>query len=327
MLRGVIYRILVIFMRVLVTGGAGFIGSHLIDRLIKEYNEVVCIDDLSLGSMENIQHLKHNPLFTFIHMNILDTDKLRGVFSKHNFDVVFHLAANSDIERGMKERNLDLNKNFITTFRVLECMKEFGVRKIVFPSTSAIYGEIGQPINEDSGPLFPISFYGASKLAAEAYISAYSNNYDIQAWILRFPNVVGSRATHGIIYDFFKKLKKDPSELWVLGDGKQSKPYLYVHELIDAMLFCFKHANNKINYFNIGTDSITSVRNIAEGVVKKWGMNSKIVYGKEDRGWAGDVPHFRYDLSKICKLGWRPKMSSDQAVQKAIEEIYQEFKK
>lgn len=313
-------------MRILVTGGAGFIGNHLMERLVKEKHDVVCVDDLSLGSMKNIKHLMEKPGFLFARMDILDADRLRQVFSQHNFDAVFHLAANSDIAHGAKKRDLDLSRNFLTTFNVLECMKEFNVKKIVFPSTSAIYGETQKPIHEDHGPLFPISFYGASKLAAEAYISVYSNNYGIQAWIFRFPNVVGPRATHGVMYDFFKKLKKDSTKLNVLGDGNQSKSYLHVSELIDAMLLCFKKANQRLNYFNIGADSTTSVRYIAEWIVEKWGANSEIVYGRQDRGWAGDVPCFKYDTSKIQKMGWKPKMSSDEAVKKAVEELYQEFK-
>ena len=313
-------------MNILITGGAGFIGSHLIERLIKENNEVMCIDDLSLGKMENIQHLMRDPLFKFIRMDILDEGKLREVFSKHNFEMVFHLAANSDIEKSLEERDLDLNKNFLTTVRVLECMREFKVKKIAFASTSAVYGETDKLINEDFGPLFPISLYGATKLAAEAYISVYSNNYDIQAWIFRFPNVVGPRPTHGIIYDLFNKLKKDPRQLRVLGNGKQRKPYLHVSELIDALLFCLKHSNEKLNYFNISADSTTVISDIAEWVVKRWGANSKIIYGKEDRGWIGDVSHFKYDTLKIRKLGWKPSLSSDEAIKRAIEENYKELK-
>ena len=304
----------------LITGGAGFVGSHLTDYLIKENNKIVCVDDLSLGKEENIKHHKDNPLFEFIKLDILKKEKLNEIFKENKFDCVFHLAANSDIEAGSKNLSIDLEKTFMTTFNVLECMKNNNVKQIVFSSTSAVYGELNKKLDEDAGPLFPISFYGASKLSSEAYISAFCENFDIKAWIVRFPNVVGERTTHGAIHDFIKKLEKNRKELIILGDGKQKKPYLYVKDLVEGLLFVWKNSDEKINYFNLGVNSSTTVDKIAEIVVKHMGLkNVKFNYTGGDRGWVGDVPRFNYDISKINRLGWKAKRTSDEAVELAVK--------
>ncbi len=307
-------------MNILVTGGAGFIGSHLIDGLIKETDKVVCIDDLSLGREENIAHLKANPRFTFIKENILRREKIDGIFKKYKFNCVFHLAADSDIQKGAENLHVDLERTFMTTFNILERMKENNVKQIIFASSSAIYGELSKKLNEDTGPLFPISFYGAAKLASEAYISAFSTNCDIQAWIFRFPNVAGERATHGAMYDFIEKLIANPRELVILGDGRQEKPYLYVKDLVEGMIFAWKNSNEKINYFNLGVDSATTATKIAEIVAEKMGLEGvKFKYTGGERGWIGDVPRFNYDLSKIHGLGWKVKITSDKAVELAVD--------
>jgi UDP-glucose 4-epimerase len=201
-------------------------------------------------------------------------------------------------------------------------MREFRIPAIAFSSTSAIYGVHDQLLAEDLGPLFPISNYGAMKLAAEAAISAALEAYLERAWIFRFPNVVGSRATHGAIYDFARKLKQNPAELEVLGDGSQEKPYFHVADLIDAMLFITENAKEKLNYFNIGTvGSITTVRHLAESVVKEMSPAAKIRYTGGNRGWVGDVPKFNYSVAKLKRLGWSPRLTSDQAVARAVAEI------
>lgn len=306
-------------MRILVTGGAGFIGSHLIDYLLAEKHRVVCVDDLSLGSMDNIAHHVGCGQFTFVKLNLLEEQALDRLFAEHGFEHVFHMAANSDIQEGAANLRVDLEKTFFTTFSTLSCMRRHGVKNILFASSSAVYGERDTPLREDSGPLFPISFYGAAKLAAEGYITACCENFGMRAWIFRFPNVVGERATHGVIYDFIRRLRDNPQELHILGDGTQKKPYLYVKDLVEAMLFVWRRAGEKINCFNIGTDSETTVSTIADIVVEEMGLaNVRYRYTGGCRGWIGDVPRFTYDLRKINALGWKAGRTSDEAVRHAV---------
>lgn len=308
-------------MKILITGGAGFIGSHLTDRLLAEGHSVVVYDNLSLGRLDNIEEAQKNPNFSFIEGDILDKEKFFAVFENNKFDIVFHMAANSDIARSHANPDVDFDNTLRTTYNTLLAMKEFGVKKIVFASTSAIYGETLEKVAETYGPLFPASHYGASKLASEAYISSFCENYGIQAWITRFPNVVGERSTHGVIRDFIKKLKKTPERLEVLGNGMQYKPYLYVKDLVEAILYVWKNTNDKINFYNLGVDSRTRVKEIAQMVIEEMGFNAKIEYTGGDRGWVGDVPEFNYNLDKIHKLGWEAKNTSNEAVRKAIRYI------
>lgn len=306
-------------MKILVTGGAGFIGSHLDDALIVRGHNITVVDNLVLGRKENIEHLIGNPNFRFIEADLLDMDKMRAFFSECKFDMVYHLAANSDIQKGGKDPMVDYNLTFNTTFNVLQLLKEFGIKKFFFASTSAIYGETYDVLNEDYGPLKPVSNYGAGKLASEAFISAFSSTYGIQTWITRFPNVVGERFTHGVIYDFIKKLRNNPDELEVLGNGEQCKPYVYVKDLVEAILYVIDHAEEKYNVYMIGSDSRTKVKEIAAMVIEEMGLNAKIRYTGGDRGWVGDVPEFRYDLTKINKLGWTAPHNSNESVRLAIQ--------
>ena len=306
-------------MNILVTGGAGFIGSHLVDRLLSEGNFVVAYDNLSLGRLENLEEASKNTNFKFVEGDILDREKFWNVFN--NFDIVFHMAANSDIAKSHANPDVDFDNTFRTTYETLLAMKEFGIKKLVFASTSAIYGDAGKSVDETFGPLFPASHYGASKLASEGFIASFCENYEIQAWITRFPNVVGERSTHGVIRDFIKKLKKTPNCLEVLGNGMQYKPYVYVKDLVDAILFVWKNTDDKINYFNIGVETRTRVKEIAQMVIEEMGLNAKIEYTGGDRGWVGDVPEFSYNLDKIRKLGWKASYTSNEAVRKAIQYI------
>lgn len=306
-------------MKILVTGGAGFIGSHLDDALIARGHHLTIVDNLVLGRKENIEHLIGNPNFHFIEADLLDMPKMHEIFVEGKFDMVYHLAANSDIQKGGKDPMVDYNLTFNTTFNVLQLLKEFEIKKFFFASTSAIYGETYDVLNEDYGPLKPVSNYGAGKLASEAFISAFSSTYGIQTWITRFPNVVGERFTHGVIYDFIKKLRNNPKELEVLGNGEQCKPYVYVKDLVDAILYVIDHASEKYNVFMIGSDSRTKVKEIAAMVIEEMGLNAKIRYTGGDRGWVGDVPEFRYDLTKINKLGWTAPHNSNESVRLAIQ--------
>jgi UDP-glucose 4-epimerase len=309
-------------MRALVTGGAGFIGSHLCDRLIGRGDEVWCVDNLHLGRHRNIAHLERRNLFHFLEQDVLARDWLAALFAEAKFDAVFHLAANSDIAAGTTDTELDFRLNELTTTAVLDAMRRHGVRRLFFASTSAIFGEVDAVLHEDFGPLAPISFYGASKLAAEAYVSTYAHRFDMSAVVLRFPNVVGERATHGVIYDFLRKLEKRPQELEVLGDGNQTKPYLYVADLVDAILLACEKSSGPLAVYHAAGIGETSVREIAEIVLAATGRaGAKIRYTGGDRGWPGDVPRFRYDISRLQSLGWTPQRHSTDAVRHAIEQI------
>jgi UDP-glucose 4-epimerase len=309
-------------MRILVTGGAGFIGSHLCDRLVERGDELWCLDNLRLGRLRNIAHLESSPNFHFVKLDALDRPALAALFADVHFEAVFHLAANSDIVAGTTNFQLDLELNQLTTVAILEVMKMHGTKRLFFASTSAIFGETDALMHEDFAPLQPISFYGASKLAAEAYISVFVHTFGGRAVILRFPNVVGERATHGVIYDFLRKLEADRGKLEVLGDGKQSKPYLYVRDLIDAVLTAWEKANAPLSVYHAAGNGNTSVREIAEIVVAAAGRaDTCIFFTGGDRGWPGDVPRFHYDTSRLQGLGWQPQRHSTEAVRYAVERI------
>ncbi|MGO9681707.1 MAG: NAD-dependent epimerase/dehydratase family protein [Steroidobacteraceae bacterium] len=304
------------------TGGAGFIGSHLCDRLLQRGDQVWCVDNFHLGRKRNIAHLEGSPRFTFLKMDVLNRPALNSLFSQAGFDAVFHMAANSDIAAGNADAELDLNLNQLTTLAVLDAMRRHGTKRFFFASTSAIFGEVNQVLREDFGPLQPISFYGASKLGAEAYISVYAYTLGLRAVVLRFPNVVGERATHGVIYDFLRKLEADVHRLEVLGDGRQSKPYLYVGDLVDAIIVAWNRAEGPVAVYHAAGAGTTSVREIAEIVVAAAGRpETRIVYTGGDRGWPGDVPHFRYDTSRLQGFGWQPHLASTDAVRFAVKRI------
>jgi UDP-glucose 4-epimerase len=309
-------------MRNLVTGGAGFIGSHLCDRLIARGEQVWCVDNLRLGRRRNIAHLEALPGFHFVECDVLDREALAALFDAAGFDAVFHLAANSDIATGGRDLRLDLELNQLSTVTVLEAMRARGVKRLFFASSSAIFGETDALLHEDFGPLLPISFYGSSKLAAEAYVCAFVHMFGARAVVLRFPNVVGERATHGVIHDFLHKLEADRGKLEVLGDGNQSKPYLYVGDLVDAVLVAWDKAEAPFSVYHAAGIGTTSVREIAEIVVAAaGGSDARITYTGGDRGWPGDVPRFCYDTSRLRALGWQPQRHSTDAVRHAVARI------
>jgi len=308
-------------MKVFVTGGAGFIGSHLVDKLIKKGNTVTIYDNLSSGKKQFIeQHLQRDN-FEFIEADLLDLERVKKEIKDH--DVVFHIAANPHVRLGEKQTDIDLKYETIATYNVLESMRLNDIKKIVFSSSSVIYGETA-PISlpETYGPALPISLYGAGKLASEGLISAFCGTFDFQAWIYRFANVVGIRGTHGVIVDFIDKLRKNPKELEILGDGKQCKPYLHVSDCVDGIIFGFEHSHDNLNLFNIGCDTNTTVTRIAEMVVEEMGLkNVEFKYTGGSRGWKGDVPRFQLDAGKINRLGWEANYTSDEAVREAIREL------
>ncbi|MBX3021564.1 MAG: NAD-dependent epimerase/dehydratase family protein [Bdellovibrionales bacterium] len=309
-------------MKVFVTGGAGFIGSHLCENLLNRGDEVTAYDNLSLGRKEFLKPLLSRPSFSFVENDLLkDVDlaqRLKG------YDLVFHLAANSDISLGSSRTDLDLKQSVMATYNLLEAMRGAGVGRLIFSSTSAIYGEAElKPTPETYGPLVPISFYGAGKLSAESLICAYAHHYGIRSWIYRFANVVGAHLTHGAIHDFLQRLKADPSVLKVLGDGRQRKSYLHVTDCIEGMLFGFHTAKDEVNLFNLASRGVTEVRWIAEQVVAQVNASARIEYGSEDRGWSGDVPYSWLDSGKLANLGWKAKVESSVAVEMSVREALQ----
>ena len=307
-------------MSVLVVGGAGFIGSVLIKKLLSNRKRIIVIDKLSLGSVDYIDLSK----VIFHHVDINEVDVVLDLLKCDNAKIeeVWHLAANSDIPAGVREIDVDLNDTFMSSVSVLKIMKKIECKKLYFASSSAVYGEHQQRLHEDLGPLFPISNYGAMKLSSEALISASLESFLDKVAILRFPNVVGTPATHGVILDFIRRLKSNPIQLDVLGDGTQQKTYLHVDDLVDAMLFINDNTDNGLNYYNIGAmDDGVYVWEIAEQTVKRVAPNALITYQDSDRGWVGDVPRFYYTVDKLRNLGWSPSGSSLEAVVKAIDEI------
>ena len=313
----------------LVTGAAGFIGSHLVDRLLEDGATVFGLDNMKLGRRANLAKALENPRFKFVEQDVNDVPAVMKLVAAESkaapFDMAWHMAANSDIRAGVTDPDVDLNCTFLTTYNLLKVMREHRIPHLAFASTSAIYGVHPGLLHESIGPLFPISNYGAMKLASEAAISAAVEAYLKRAWIFRFPNVVGSRSTHGVIYDFAQKLKKNAAELEVLGDGSQEKPYFHVSDLLEAMLFIVERAKEPLNCFNIGTaDTVTTVHYIADAVVKRQSPGAKTRYTGGNKGWVGDVPKFNYSIEKLKKLGWSPRLTSNQAVDRAVEETVTE---
>lgn len=314
-------------MTIFISGIAGFIGSKLARHFIALGHHVVGFDDLSRGTLSNIQDLLQHERFSFDAVNIADRAAFESAFQRRHAElgitVVWHMAANSDIPAGIANADRDLNDTFLTTFNLLALMKECAIPSLAFASSSAVYGDLGnQPIHENIGPLLPISNYGAMKLASEAAISAAAESWLERALLFRFPNVIGVPATHGVILDFIHKLRATPEKLTVLGSGNQQKAYLHVDDLIDAMLTIETKATDKLAYYNIGPqDDGVTVRFIAEQTVEAVSPGAHIEYGNEDRGWVGDVPRFSYDISKIKSLGWTPRLNSADAVKRAIREI------
>ncbi len=308
-------------MKTLVAGGAGFIGSHLCDALLEEGHTVVCVDDLSRGTEENIGHLKECEAFRFYRSDVREVDALKTIFEKEKPEYVFHLVANSDIQASAKSPEVEYQCTYTTTFNILQCMKEFGVKKLFFASTSAVYGDKrGIELTENTPNLSPVSYYGAAKLGSEALISAYSYMDDIQALIFRFPNVIGPRLTHGVIYDFIRKLNDNSSRLEILGDGKQTKPYIYVKDLVQAIVSMKESEQTGVRLYNLGVDSSTSVTRIADILCEEMELeNVEYCYTGGEAGWKGDVPRFQYCLDKIHAAGWRAQFDSDEAVRMAVK--------
>jgi len=312
-------------MKVLITGGAGFLGSHITDKLLAARNSVIVYDNLSSGSKGRICHNLKNPLFKFVQGDLLNFEDTAKVV--RGCDMVFHMASNPDISRGITETDLDLRLGVLTLYNILESMRLADVGRIFFPSGSGVYGDVGlTSTDERFGPLLPVSLYGASKLACEALISAFCHMFDIQAWVGRLANIVGARQTHGVVLDFLKKLKRNASELDILGDGSQSKSYVHARDCVEAIMLIVNRSVGRVNTFNIAGPDCLDVTSIAKIVTGVMGLhNVRVRYSGGDRGWKGDVPRVRMDTSKIVALGWKCSMTSSEAVEHAARELLREL--
>jgi len=313
-------------MKVLVTGGAGFIGSHLVDRLMERGYEVRVLDDLSAGSLENIKQWLDHERFEFVKGDMRNlevvTDAVKGV------DAVFHLAANPEVRIGAQSPELLYETNVLITYNLLEAMRKEGVKVLAFTSSSTVYGEAEKlPTPEDYGPLEPISVYGGAKLAAEALISGYAHTFDMKAIVFRLANIIGERSNHGVIYDFIQKLRQNPERLEILGDGTQRKSYLHVSDTVEGMLHLFNEflkEGKTYDVYNLGNDDWITVREIAEIVSKEMGLNPEFHFtGGVDggRGWKGDVKVMLLSIEKAKAKGWKPKLNSYQAVERTVREL------
>jgi UDP-glucose 4-epimerase len=306
-----------------VTGGAGFIGSHVVDLLVSAGHQVTVYDNLSLSTDQHIARYAREGKITFHKRDLTDLDPLVEAMKGH--DIVFHLAANTDIPSGFTKHRIDLDNDVVATWAVLEAMVKAGVKDMLFSSTGAVYGEsIEGTFNERSGPLVPLSLYGAGKIASEAFIAAYCNLFGVRAWIYRFGNVIGERTNHGVIYDFIAKLKKSPGVLEILGTGKGEKNYFLVEDCIHGMLYI----NHRVPdgpfpvMVNLGTDSTTKVMDISKIIIEEMGLsNVRYEFTGTPRGWPGDQPVVLLDTTRIHELGWTCKRTSTEAVRSATRRL------
>jgi UDP-glucose 4-epimerase len=304
--------------RALITGGAGFIGSNLADRLIDDGIETVVYDNFATGQHRFVENVIASPLGHVVRGDVLDQPGLEKAMD--GCDVVFHLAANADVRRGLEDPSRDLSQNTIATYTVLEAMRARGVRRIVFSSTGSVYGEPTVHPTPESCP-FPIqtSLYGASKLAGEGLIQAYCEGYGFSGVIARFVSILGERYTHGHLFDFVLRLRNDPSRLTVLGDGKQSKSYLYIGDCVDALrLLVDRHREPGVRAYNLGTDEVSTVDRSVAAVSRHLGIDPVIEHTGGERGWIGDSPFILLDCTRLRALGWKPELTIDQAVVRTL---------
>ena len=305
-------------MKAFVSGGAGFIGSNLVDRLLDVGHEVTVYDNLSTGLLQFLEYARDFDCFRLVKGDLLDEDSLSEAITGHEF--VFHLAANADVRFGTEHPRRDLEQNTIVTNNVLEAMRKNGISKIAFASTGSVYGDATVIPTPENAP-FPIqtSLYAASKMAGEGLIAAYCGGFGFQSWIFRFVSILGERYTHGHVFDFYRKLKQNHSRLEVLGNGKQRKSYLYIQDCIDAMLFALEKSNESVNVLNLGVDGYCEVNDSIGWICEELGVTPKLEYSGGDRGWIGDNPFIFLDTSNIRDLGWKPKLSIQDGVLKTIQ--------
>jgi UDP-glucose 4-epimerase len=303
-------------LRICITGGAGFVGSHLADRLVAD-NDVVVADHLGNGRREWVPEGAD-----LVEGDLRDEGTIEAAIAPGT-DLVFHFAADKAVDSD--DPNAQFRSNTDLTAAVLERMRTVGCDRIAFTSSSTVYGEAPRPTPEDYAPLEPISMYGAAKLAEESLLSVYAHSHGFRVWNVRFANIVGPRLQLGaVIPDFIEKLRTDPTELEILGDGRQEKSYMHISECLDAMCHVVEHADEPVNTYNLGTRTTTSVRTIADIVAEEMGLDPEYRFTGGDRGWVGDVPRMRLSIEKLAALGWTPGMSSDDAVRRAVRELLDE---
>jgi len=305
-------------MKVLVTGCAGFIGSNLTDRLLRDGHSVVGYDNLSTGRMVFLEEAQKSANFRLVRGDNLDLPVLTRAVE--GVDMVFHLAANADVRFGTEHPSKDLEQNTVATFNVLEAMRANDVKRIAFSSTGSVYGETEVIPTPEDAP-FPVqtSLYGASKVSGECMIQAYCEGFGMQACIFRFVSILGERYTHGHVYDFCRKLLADPTQLYVLGNGRQRKSYLYIQDCVDAILTAVEKAEDCVNIFNLGTDEYCEVNDSIGWISERLGVQPELSYSGGERGWIGDNPFIFLDCQKIRSLGWKPKLSIKEGVVKTVE--------
>ncbi|HMP73622.1 MAG TPA: NAD-dependent epimerase/dehydratase family protein [Kiritimatiellia bacterium] len=312
--------------RIFVSGGAGFIGSQLVDVLLEQGHEVTVYDNLSNGRREFIAGHEGKPGFTFLKEDMLDLPRLKEAVRGH--DLVWHFAANTDIIGSHEQPDRDLRDCMVATFNMIEAMRTEGVRDILFASTGAVYGNIcaERTVSEEAGPLLPVSTYGAGKIGSEALISSYGHVYGIRGWMFRFGNVIGARMTHGVIYDFINKLKANPKELLIRGDGRQEKNYFLVEECLGGMAWAYRNVpmteDVPVDVFNLGTQTVSKVTTIAEVVREEMGLSdAEIRIEGTKKAWPGDQPRVHFSTERINRLGWKTRWSSDESVRIAVRRM------
>lgn len=305
-------------MKYFVTGGAGFIGSNMVDRILARGDEAVAYDNFSTGRREFLEQASKSSSFTLVEGDTLDEEKL--AHAMQGCDFVFHFAANADVRMGCEHPKKDLEQNTIATFHVLEAMRKNKIDRIGFSSTGSVYGEAEVIPTPEDAP-FPIqtSLYGASKLACEGLLAAYAEGFGYTAYIFRFVSILGERYTHGHVYDFCKKLKENPQSLHILGNGKQRKSYLYVQDCLDAVFTVVEQAKDRVNIYNLGTDEYCEVNDSASWIAQRMGLKPEFTYAGGDRGWIGDNPFIYLDTRKVRSLGWKPKYGIRDGVLKTVD--------
>jgi UDP-glucose 4-epimerase len=305
-------------MHIFVTGAAGFIGSNLVDELLRRGDSVLGFDNLSTGRREFLDNALKSANFRFVEADLKNTETLTA--SMQGADAVFHMAANADVRFGLEHPRKDLEENTIVTFNVLEAMRANGVKVIAFASTGSVYGE-AQVIPTPEDAPFPIqtSLYGASKLACEGLIAAYAEGFGIRSYIFRFVSILGERYTHGHVFDFVQKLSADPTKLHILGNGLQRKSYLYIGDCVSAILTAMEHARDKVNIFNLGTKEYCQVKDSAQWIAERLGVSPQFNYSGGDRGWVGDNPFIFLDTQRIRLLGWSAQRNIRQGVEQTVD--------
>jgi UDP-glucose 4-epimerase len=314
-------------MRYFIVGGAGFIGSHIVRTLLAQNQQVAVFDNFSSGKDWHLETAKNNPNLVIFREDIKDMEKLISLMQKD--DIVYSFASNPDISKAMSQPDIDFWEGTYLINNVLEAMRRTGANKLLYASGSGVYGEAGsEPLKENMPDMRPISTYGASKLACEALICSYSFMFGIDAAAFRFANVVGPNQTHGVGYDFIRRLLKDGSQLSILGDGTQDKSYIYVDDVISAVRLVEEKALQGFEAYNVGTMESITVTGIADIVTKIMGLhNVKYIYSGGNRGWKGDVPVIRLDSSKIRGLGWKNKYMTKDAIYHSVSSMYEDAKK